>query len=781
MLRNYLKITLRNISRHKIFSFINIAGLSIGIACCLLLLLWVQDELSYDRFHTHRDSIYRVIGKNFLNTGASYSITHPAPIGPKIQEKAPEVLEYARIYSRNALIQYQEKGFYLRGAITDPALLKIFTFPLVKGDPNFALNSAKSVVLNEKTAAKLFGDLDPIGKTVKLEHFDDVFVTGVMQDIPANSHLTFDYLLPMSLYEQAGYIMSNWGDSRFVTYVQLSSSTSPDRVVEKIRFLQKERWPNTKDELQLQALSRIHLYNYDGSPGAVTYVYIFSIVAALILLIACINFMNLATARSSKRGREIGLRKVVGAQRFQIIRQLMGESILFTLVALVFAVTLVSIALPAFNNLASKVLKFAPFSHPQLLLGLLAITVITGILAGSYPALFLSSFRPVKVLKSSFGAGVQGGSPLIRKILVVFQFTLSIALIVSTIIIYKQISYMKSKNMGITKDNILCLKINNLTEDYKALKNELSNNPNIINSTATFTPPAWRSIGTSGLDSWDGRRDGERISMDLAFVDYDYLDTFDITLAAGRGFSQKFTTDANETYIINEAAARALGMHDPIGKNMSWNNRPGKIIGVIKDFHLSSLHNEIQPLGILILPQYNYLCIKIRPGGFAGTMEFIKDTMNKFRPGQALDYKFMDEWIDARYRAEERMGKIIRYFTALAIFISCLGLLGLASFTAEQRTKEIGIRKVLGATMSGIVMLLSKDFLKWVLVANIIAWPVAYYFMKNWLLNFAYRTSIQPWIFFLSASVTIIIALVTISVQSLKAAMTNPIDSLHYE
>ncbi|NOR14128.1 MAG: FtsX-like permease family protein, partial [Candidatus Aminicenantes bacterium] len=635
MLQNYFKITLRNIRRHKVFSFINIAGLAIGIACCLLLLLWVQDELSFDRFHVNTDSIYRVIEKSQHNEGESFNFTHPAPTGPAARTKASEIVDFVRIYSRNSLIQFEEKGFYLRGGITDPSFFKLFTFPLLAGDPKTVFSSPKSVVLSEKTSNLLFGNQDPLGKTVEIESLGDAVVTGVMANIPTNSHFTFDYAAPMSLYEQAGYKMDNWGDSRFFTYVLLFSETDVLKVTEKIRHLDRERWPNSTSDYSLQPLGRIHLYNPDGSPGAMTYVYIFSAVAALILIIACINFMNLATARSIKRSREIGLRKVVGAQRLQIIRQLLGESILFTLISLGVAVSIVVTVLPAFNTLAAKNLSFNPVSNLNIFLGLLGITLLTGLLAGSYPAFFLSSFLPVKVLKPLTTTSSKSGAPLIRKAMVTLQFTLSIGLIIGTMTIYKQIHYMKYKDLGITKDNILCIKINDLANDYEAIKSELAHNPNILKMTATYAPPAYRSLGTRELDSWEGKQPGERFDMDLVFGDFDYLDTFEMEIVAGRGFSPEFSTDAGQAYIVNEAAVKAMGMQDPIGKSIAWNLKPGKIIGVIKNFHISSLHREIGPLGIMVLPWYNYLCfspVDIRPRAKRSTSSFSSEYVKCLSP-----------------------------------------------------------------------------------------------------------------------------------------------------
>jgi hypothetical protein len=784
MLYNTLKIALRNIRKHKAVSLINISGLALGIACCLLLLLWAQDELGYDRFHENFEDIYRVIGKNFSNQGAGYSASHPAPIGPRILEKSPDVLEFVRIYLRNNLVQHRETGLYLRQAISDPALFSLFTFPVISGDAGHAFDSPHSVVLTESSATKLFGDEDPVGKTLRLgdmgEH-GDVIVTAVMRDVPRNSHLTFDCVLPLSLYEKGGYDMSNWGDSRFVTYVRLRAGASPGAVTDRIRFIQQERWPDLKDELLLQPLARIHLFNPDGSDGAVTYVYIFSVTAVLILLIACINFMNLATARSSRRAREIGMRKVVGGRRLQLIRQLLGEYVVFTLLALAAACLLVAAALPAFNSLAGKALRFAPLSRPEMFLGLAGILILTGLLSGSYPALYLSSFEPVNALRHNAAAGSSKGPPLLRRSLVVFQFMLSVALIISTTTVYRQIHYMKNKDLGIASDNIVCLKINDLTRDYQSIKQEVNRIPGVLGSTATYSPPAFLSIGTGSLDSWDGKQEGERFGMALALVDFDYLDTFDVPLVEGRKFSREFSTDEKEAYVINEAAVRAMGMQDPVGKSMSWNRRPGKIVGVVKDFHLRSLHHEMMPMGILIYRGYNYLCVKIRPEGISGTLDSLQTTLGKFRPGQQIDFKFMNEWIDARYRAEERMGRIIRYFSALAVFISCLGLLGLVSYTVEQRTKEIGIRKVLGASVLNVVRLITREYTILVAAANLIAWPAAYTIMNRWLQGFAYRTGLSLWIFLAAGGLSLALALLTVAYQALKATLADPVESLRYE
>ena len=774
------KLSLRNIKRHKIFSFINVSGLAVGLACCMLLLLWVQDELSYDRFHEHGKHIYRVIEKNQYDSGISYSASTPAPVAPLIKSQAPEVTDFARFWPETFTFKYGKKSFPLYSGIIDPSFLSIFSFPLVKGDPDTTLKNPYSILLTEESAEKIFGNEDPLGKTFLFEG-KDVAVTGIIANIPRNSHLQFACLVPLSLAEELGVSLDNWAHSSYFSYVKLHDEASLSAVNGKIKELEKIHAPGgSKSELLLQPLTKIYLYGLN-STGPIAYVYIFSLVALFCLVLAGINFINLTTARSSQRAKEIGLKKVVGAKRWQIIRQLLSETLFFTLASLALAVFTVILVLPAFNHLSGKQITLDIQSYPEMGLGLILITILTGLLAGSYPAFFLSSFKPVKTLKGISYIEGHGGAPRLRKTLVIFQFALSIALIICTTIINNQLNYKRNMDLGIDIANVICVPVDNLEDDYAMLKSELRQNPHIINVTATSFPLAYYSVGTSAAD-WEGKEKGERVSMGLAMVDFDTFDTFKLQMAAGRPFQQEFATDATEAFIVNETAVLAMGMQDPVGKKFSWNRTKGRIIGVVKDFHNRSLHQEIQPFVFLVSPPwYRYLSIKINPAANAEALDFLKDKWKELRPGQDFSNFFLDSYIDGFYRSEQRMEKVLQYFTFIAIFISCLGLFGLTTFSSGQRTKEIGIRKVLGASVSRIIVMLSQDFTKRVLLANVIAWPVAYYFMHLWLQSFAYQTRIDIWVFLMAAALAMLIALLTVSYQSIRAALANPVDSLRYE
>jgi len=780
MFMHNFKLCLRNIKRHKIFNLINISGLAVGLACCMLLLLWVQDELSYDRFHEHGKHIYRIIEKNQYDTGISYSAITPAPIAPLIKSQAPEVTDFARFWPETLTLKFGEKSFSLHSGIIDPSFLKIFSFPLAKGDQETCLANPASILLTEESAEKIFGNEDPLGKTLLFEG-KDVAVTGIIADIPRNSHLQFDCLVPLSLAQELGINLDNWAYSRYFSYVQLHAEASPSEVNEKIKNLAKTHAPGgSQSELQLQPFTKIYLYGLN-STGPIAYVYIFSLVAFFNLLLAGINFINLTTARSSKRAKEIGLKKVVGAKRWQIIRQLLNETLFLTLASLALALFMVILVLPAFNQLSGKQISLNIQNYPGMGLGLILIAILTGILAGSYPAFFLSSFKPVNTLKGISYIEAPGDTPRLRKALVIFQFALSIALIICTTVINNQLSYMHNKELGIDIADVIYVPADKLEEDYATLKAELQQNPNILRVTASSFPLASYAFSTSAAE-WEGKEKGERISMGLAMVDFDTFDTFKLKMAAGRPFQKEFATDSTEAYIVNETAVLAMGMKNPIGKRFSWNQRDGRIIGVVKDFHNCSLHQEIQPFVFLVSPPwYRCLSIKINPAAEAEALNFLKNKWKVLRPGQDFSYFFLDSYIDGFYRSEQRMENVLQYFTFIAIFISCLGLFGLTTFSAAQRTKEIGIRKVLGASVSRIIIMLSQDFTKRVLLANFIAWPAAYYFMHKWLQNFAYRTRIDIWVFLMAAALAMLIALLTVSYQSIRTALSNPVDSLRYE
>ena len=790
MFRNYLKSGFRNLKRHKIYSFINIFGLAVGMACAIIILLWIQDELSYDRFHENANNIYRVVEKWQYSSGEmDYNRVTPGPLAPVLKADYPEIILSTRYFGsfEKWQLTYDEKSYLSPGGSVDNDFFSIFTFPFVKGNPQTAFPKPHSMVITEDLAKKLFGDDDPLGEIIHLEQrtFE---ITGILENIPRNSHLRFDFLIPCEVFSS---YMEAWTNNNCYTYVLLQKNQSHKKLSEKIAGVIQKNSPTSTETLYLQPLNQIHLYALEGG-GLISYVYIFSALAFFILLIACINFMNLSTARSAKRFKEIGIKKVVGSSRLQLIKQFLSESTLFSLVAFACAVVLVELLLPVINSMLGMQLKMH-FSG-GLFLSLAGIAILTGILSGSYPAFFLSSFHPVAVLKGHLSltpfrqrgtrkdsSGFSRGSTF-RRILVVTQFSLSILFIVCASVVYNQLHFIKKRELGFNKEHIVHLRMRGeLRQKYEAIKNELLKNSNILNVTVTDRTPVMWSNSTDEVN-WEGKRADEKIGIGVRMVDYDYLKTFQMEMAQGRFFSKEFPTDATEGYIVNEAAVKAMGMKSPLDKRFSMWERDGKIIGVIKDFHTESLHEEIEPFVLLIWPDwYGWMSVKLKADNISGALGFLENKIKEFVPGYPLEYQFLDEEINNLYKTEQLTGKIIIYITLLALIISCLGLFGLASFTAEQRTKEIGIRKVLGASVSGIVVLLSREFTKWVAIASLIAWPIAYFAMNRWLQNFVYRTSIGWWSFFLAAALALVIALITVSYQAIKAATSNPVDALKYE
>jgi predicted permease len=782
MLKNYLKIALRNIIRHKGYSIINMAGLAVGMACCILILLWVQDELNYDRFHENADEIYRVTQKFHLSEGqvSEVVVTSP-PLAASLKEEFPEIINSTRItrISDELLLRYGNNSFYEnRAFFVDSSLFDIFTFPFIKGTPETAFSSESSIVMTEEMSKKYFGDDDPMGKTLTMNNEYDFTVTGVVKDIPHNSLFRFDFFIPFERFKNFAvwYDPNNWKLNAIFTYILLPKNIEPNIVNEKISRYLDGHIENNYAELYLFPLTEHHLFNELDR----ILVYSFSVIAIFILIIACINFMNLATARSSNRAKEVGMRKVVGAKRIDLIKQFFSESVLFSFIALLFAIILVELVLPAFNNLTEKELTFGLFENVYMLLGLIAIALLTGIISGSYPALFLSSFQPTEVLKGS-SASISGKSPL-RKVLVVFQFALTIMLLIGTIFVNKQTDYMLNKNLGFDKEHMVYI---SLREEFKpnveSIKNELLKNPDVLGVTTSSLNMYRQGVTTTAID-WRGKNPDSQILMCIGAVDHDYIDTFKMEIIQGRDFSQKITSDASSAYIINEAAANAMGMDSPVGEQLSVWGDQGTIIGCVKNYHFESLHSEIIPLILRISPEHVLrLYIRIKPGNISNTMKYLETTWQKFIPEFPLKYNFLDETIDRLYRDEERVGIVLNLFSGMSIFISCLGLFGLVSYSIEQRTKEIGVRKVLGATVPNIVMHLTKEYAKWVLIANIFAWPVAYWAMNRWLQNFAYRANIGIATFILSATLALFIALATVSYQSIKAALANPIEALRYE
>ncbi len=775
MLKNYIKITWRNIRHNKIYSFINIMGLAVGMACCILILLWVQDELSFDKFHENYSDVYRTIPE-LQDTKFS---SNPLALAAVFKVQYPEVRQITRYCSRYWLMKYGDKIYNERGALVDDDFLKIFTFPLLKGTPETVFASRESIVFTEHAAAKYFGNQDPIGKSLLINNDIELIVTGVLKDIPKNSHLQFDFLASMRLMGERGE--TSWSyEAR--TYALLEKNVSLRDFADKISgfIMEHDKRTNQKVVLHIQPLSNVHLYSLNGT-DPILYVYIFLTIAIAVLIIACINFINLTTARSNTRAKEIGMRKVVGAERADIIRQFIGESIILSAIALLVAVGLVYLFLPAFNNLAEKQLTLDIADNVSTLFLLLGIILFTGLASGSYPAFMLSSFRPVNVLKKGKLQSGSGGFVL-RKILVVSQFTATIVLIIGTFLMYKQLNYIRNKDIGLDRDHVVAISMNSeLRKAYRSFKNEIKQHPNVINVTAARRLPT--NIGHINPVYWEGKGPEDYITMTDASIDYDYFETLGMQIIQGRSFSEEYATDV-ENYVLNEEAARITGLESPIGKMFSCWEDEGKIIGIVKNFHASSLHSEIGPV-IFTLSQrhgsHSYIFVKIKPNDISGTIAYFEKKSTEFAPNNLFEYSFLDDEFNRQYGNDQRRGEIYKYFTFLAILISCLGLFGMASFTAEQRTKEIGIRKVLGASTTNIMALISKDFLVLLFVSNVIAWPIAYYLMDKILNNYAYRTSIAAWVFIVSGMMAVFIALFSICTKIIRAALSNPVDSLRYE
>ncbi len=788
MLRNYLMTALRHFWRQKGYTLINILGLSVGLACSLLIMLWVKDELSFNKFHQKSDRIHRIMRHVTFSDGAVYTwAAIPKPLAETLEKDYPEV-EHAVLTSwgEDKLLSFEEQHIRANLLYGGKAFFEVFTFPLFEGEASSVLQNPNSVVLTASLAAKLFGEdwakEEVVGKTVSLNHEEDLLVTGICEDVPENSTLNFDYVIPMVDFIKKNDWVEHWGNSGLRLYVQLTEEAEADVISDKIANIINEHHENANAQLFLQPLPDVYLRsNFQEGQlvgGRIVYVRVFTLVAIFILLIACINFMNLATARSSKRAREIGVRKVVGAHKNSLITQFMGESIFLSLSSLVIAILLVELLLPTFNSLTHKEVAI-DYANPLYLLSFIGIALLTGLISGIYPALFLSSFKIVKVMKGTLRHGASAAN--FRKALVIFQFAMSIFLIIGTLTIQQQISFILNKDIGLQKDNLVFMKLEGKAgEKYDEFKQELLRQPGIKGVTATDQYPL--SVGSSTTDpSWDGKRPDDQILFQIIDTHYDYLETLGIELKEGRSHQKEFSTDS-ASFLINEVAAEAMRLENPIGKPLEFWEREGKIIGVIKDFHISSLYETIDPLIIRLEPKDCWLLfVKLEAGQTDQALEGLETVYKTFNPAYPFDYDFLDKEYEQRYQSETMVGQLSRAFAIMAIFISCLGLLGLASFTAEQRTKEIGIRRVLGAPVGNLVMLLSKDFTKLVLWSFLIATPVAYFLMDQWLSKFAFHASQGVLIFLLAGSLAIAIAWLTIGWQAYKAASANPVESLRSE
>ena len=776
---NYLKVALRRVKKNRGYSVINVLGLAMGMACTIFIFKWVQNELSYDRFHQNAGDLYAA-------TFSNGSTVSPTALAKFLKAEFPEIVRTSRFADAgDNLIKYKGKEMPAggNGIIVDPDFLQMFTFHFLRGDAKTALTEPLSIVISEKLAAKFFGDENPVNKIVAFSTQFDLKVTGVFKNYPSNSHIKCEYIIPLATAKEWGWFgdLNTWNTNNIRTYVQLAKNTAKESVDAKISHVVERHRHQDKRPLSLQPITRLRLNPMGHGEGTITYVYIFSAMAFFILIIACINFMNLTTARSTTLAKEVGIRKTMGAGRADLIRQFFGETIALTVIALVVGTGMIALFLPNFNRITQEAFSFASLFQVSMIPGIFLILLLTAIISGSYPALFLSGFQTARVLKGDISSG-RGGA-MLRKILVVTQFFLSVLLILSTIMIFKQVNFLKDRDVGFNRENVVYFSIGaRYRNNIETIKTELMANPKILNVTMTDTAPyRWQSNAGVGDVQWEGKSN-QQVKMVMVAVDSDYLKTFGMKMAQGRFFSKVFSSDAAEAFVVNETAVKAMEMKNPIGKELQvWDLR-GRIIGVVKDYHFESLRNEIIPMAMRIQPDsYRHACIRIHPRGMAATLKFLEKHWTKIYPEYPFEYSFLDDSIRGQYQLEESVGRLVMTFTVLAIFISCLGLFGLASFMTEKRTKEIGIRKACGASTSALVFLLTKDFLRLVLLACMMATPLAAFLVNKWLRIYAYRTAMGPGVIALTVLLSLAIAFITVGFHTIKSARLNPSESLRYE
>jgi putative ABC transport system permease protein len=786
MIKNYLKVAMRNIVRHKGYAFLNIAGLALGLAGAILISLWVLDELSFNRFHENADSLYRVeFDQDYSGKLFHVGVT-PLPLAPALKEAVPEIVDAARYFRVGEfLVRVGDSAFYEDNArVADPSFLRMFTFPALEGDPVAALSGPDSIVLTESAARRYFGGAPAFGRTVNINNQRDVVVRAIIRDGPANSDLRFNVLIPYAYLTSRGPFEESWTSNSIQTFVLLRPGLDPPAIAAKIQGVVGRHRPVEDVAFSLQPLADLHLRSHMGfeAPGgAARYVSIFSMAAAIVLLIACINFMNLATARSSRRALEVGLRKVVGARRSQVIGQFFGESVLFAALALVLAAGLVAALLPAFNGLTGKSIGFGRMLGRPILPGLAALTLLTGILAGTYPAVVLSSLRPVTVLKGLVRAGLR--SAAFRKALVVAQFAASAGLIIGTAVVFRQIDFMRGQAPGFDREHVVALQLHgDIVKSYEPFKRTLLRNPRVLGVTLSTEKPSLIGSNSDSVD-WEGKDPNWSLSTNMLFVDLNFPEATGIPVVAGRGFTGAEPSAEQPEFLINETLARLIGADPVVGIRFSYGGPQGKVVGVLKDFHFDSLQSKIEPLVVLRGRQdyFRYILVRLDKSDVREGMKALEAAWKEVIPNYPFQYTFLDQDFNDMYRTEQRMGGVLRAFAAFAVLIACLGLFGLAAYAAERRTKEIGIRKILGATTPEIVALLCREFLLLIALANLIAAPVAYILMKNWLGRYAYRTELGVTLFAGVLVASLAAGLVTVIFQALRAASANPSTSLRYE
>jgi putative ABC transport system permease protein len=805
MFKNYLKITFRKIKKNKTYSVINISGLSIGMAFFILITLYIKYELSYDKFHVNSEQIFRIdIKQDFTRTDSDLYNTTPAPLAEVLKSDYPEINYVTRLRKepRDPLIlsgdnsYLEEKFFY-----ADPDFLEIFSFPLISGNPKTALTTPYSIILTEKIAHKYFGSENPIGKEiiVNQKHQQQPYtITGVIKDLPPNTHFRFNFLASFStLYSQQNTKYQShslhWNAAGFYTYIKLKKNTSPQTFNARLVDVVKKYIGNDKNiRYTLESIERIHLYqnwkrDIDDN-GDIRYIYLYAATGFFLLLIACFNYINISTAQSIKHAKEVGLRKVVGANRTQLFRQYLGESLVISFLGFCLAILIVELVMPLFQSFIEKEIHLSIFAELKTLLGLLGFLLLIGSIAGAYPAFLISAFQPIHILN---GVARRKHKSILsfRNALVIFQFVISAILIIGTITIYNQLHYVKNKKLGLKKDCIVTIPVldEELQKNYISFFNELSSNHHIkdISASQSLLPG---SSGNSNID-WDGKKDTDLSLMRGIRADYRFARLYEITLMLGNNYPGKDNSSSKSYFLLNHTALRSLGWESAIGKRFGWNDtrkEDGQIIGVVEDFHFFTLHSIIEPLAIELVGSHlvdwkaRYFSIKLSSQDIPGTLSFIEKKW-KQHSQFPIQLQFFDERMNSIYKTEQKLGQLFNLFAFITILIGCMGLYGLAAFSIEQRLKEIGIRKVLGSSITQIIKLLTKETAVCVLIANLIAWPVAYYLMTKWLEDFAYRSEISWWIFILSGGIALVTSLATVSIQAIKTAVANPVESLRYE
>jgi putative ABC transport system permease protein len=791
MVLNNLKQSLRILLKEKRITLINIIGLSISLSCALFMLLWVEHELSYDRFHKDYRQLYRIEEDQYYSGKEPYHVNvTPYVSGPVWKAEVPEIEEQCRVaWTAGQLFTYGENKFFEDGIFAvDSSFFDMFGFELKFGNRDEVLREPNSMVLTEKIAKKYFGEENPVGLSILVNQDDPFTISGVAYDPPRNTVLDFSVLIAWDFIKKATYYQENWGSNSIQTFVKLQNGCADSTINRKITEVTNLHKEDNTIDYSVAPLSGIHLYSYFGfghSPGTILYVYIFSAIALFLLLIACINFMNLSTARSSIRAKEIGLRKVNGASRGHLIRQHMLESFIQTLLSIVLAFLLVLLLLNKFNQVSGKDITTSSLFSTDYILGVLVVLVITTILAGIYPAAYLSSLKPVRAIREQ--SDHRKGSGMLRKVLVVFQFSLAVLLITGAMVASKQLNYMQNADLGFNKANLLHIQLRgNLTKEYERLRSELMQNPEILYTTASMEPPYRIGSNSSGIN-WEGKDPDQDVLVSFTGVHYDFTKTMEIRLREGRDFSEEFPADMLQdtltNFIINKTLADIIGKEEIVGMPLHFMGLSGQIVGVMEDYHFKPLGNEIEPMALAPVPAENLgqMIVRLSPSNPSGTLKFIEEKWAELLPQYPLEYNFVNDAINDMYQAEERLAALFKVFTVIAIVIACLGLFALASFTAERRTREIGIRKTMGAAASQITIMMIRDFSLYIIISLVIALPSIWFIARWWLNEFSFRISLKPDLFVITALIIATVAVLTVLFHAVRSARTNPVEALRYE